>query len=340
MSILLYIGLAIVLITALAFSSTRFKRWLGKNLVLMDFSRNRSKVGFQEKSVTLSNGRKAWYLERPSQGDPDGPPLVILPGATVNMTFMGIQFSELLKSMSKRRVIVMELPHHGKNVSLDYDFTAYGKSLSSMKDHLEDFRTSLGIDGLFDLLGYSLGGGVAAHYVLENTERVRRLILLAPYFYETSSDEFNENFDGKNWRNIHPWETLEEMKHFFNRWLGLDSRDTFPSLIMHGLNAIRSELYPLAYWSRFYDSFSVECRESDSFLEDNRDSLSKLKCPILLFTGKEDAICDPKKLTSLQDIFNPDSFNMTSLQSGHFFGPKGKSICEYASPELIPFLSD
>ena len=226
---------------------------LGRALVVKKIKQFQSKLNLIEHHVELPNQTTAWYMERAVHGATDGPILVLLPGATVNMTFMGVRLIKLLESLPQRRVIIMENPHHGRNVSLELDFSK-ADTIMSIAEHLEQMRLAIGLNEPFDLLGYSLGGGVAAHYAVTYPDQVHRLLLLAPYFNETSSDGFKAQFDARTWRAIHGWESFEEMLHFFYHWLGLSPQDAPPQFVLRGLHALRAEVYPARYWSLFFEA--------------------------------------------------------------------------------------
>ena len=189
MEFALYLGLAAVSLVLLSVAcSDSLLGAAGKKLILQNVSQKQSKLGLTEHRIKLSNGATTWYLERPSHGPADGPPIVVLPGGTLNMSFMGIQLERMLKALSHRRVIVVELPHHGRNVSRNLNFSKQANSISSMADHLEALRTALELNEPFDLMGYSLGGGISTEYALTNPQHVHRMILLAPFFYETATE--------------------------------------------------------------------------------------------------------------------------------------------------------
>ena len=205
------LGAAVVMLIAA-------KPWLtfvGKKLVGMDLQKGLNHAGLQPQVVTLSNGLKAHYYERQSVGQTDEPTLLVLPGATVNMDFMGARMSHLFSQMPTRRIIVLELPHHGKNVTADLNFKAIAASTIDMAEYLECFREVMGLDEAFDLIGYSLGGGIATEYAVHYPHRLRRLVLLAPYFYELATDAFVEAINPDRLQNIHGWETVDQMKNFF-----------------------------------------------------------------------------------------------------------------------------
>lgn len=100
----------------------------------------------------------------------EGEPLVFLHGAG---TALG--FETLLPLADRFRLI---LPHHpGFGASAD------DPSVDSIRDyalHYLDLFDRLGVDEL-SLVGHSLGGYLAATLAIEQTQRVRRLVLAAPF---------------------------------------------------------------------------------------------------------------------------------------------------------------
>ena len=313
---------------------------LGKTLVKLDMSSQISKSKLQEKSIILDNGRTAWYLERNENQQTKQKPLVIIPGLSAYMHLMGVQMVDLIKLIPERRIIIFELPYHGKRASMNKNFAEPGCSLEAMTVSLEKFLINIGLPESFDLMGYSLGGSIATNYAIRNPNSVNRLVLLAPYYYnEASTDTYNAVFESKQWSKLAAWEGREEMQHWFHDWLGLEEEDALPGFIMSGLAALRSEYYPEKHWMNFYDQLSVDCTPTKSFLEDNKSSLATLSCPVLVLAGTTDKICDYEKLTNLNRFFNPDLCSIKKLDAGHCFAPKGQTLFEVAAENTAEFLN-
>ena len=111
-----------------------------------------------------------------------GKPILLLHGAfnTINMAF-----GQLIPELSKtRQVIAVELQGHGRTADIDRPF-----SFESMADDCAALLKQLKIDST-DVLGYSMGGGVAQQLAIRNPSLVRRLILISTvYKYEGWSKE-------------------------------------------------------------------------------------------------------------------------------------------------------
>jgi pimeloyl-ACP methyl ester carboxylesterase len=106
----------------------------------------------------------------------DGPALLCLPGAG------GPSMSFALDLLSQQyRVIVVELPGWGPQPNDVADF-------DGLADQVAEIATALGLDR-FHLLGTSLGGACALHFVTRHGDRVDSLVLEAPAkFREASTD--------------------------------------------------------------------------------------------------------------------------------------------------------
>ena len=313
---------------------------LGKSLVKLDMSSQLSKSKLIEKSITLKNGRTAWYLERINKQETDEKPLVVVPGLSAYMRLMGVQLANLLKLIPNRRVIIFELPYHGKRASMNESFIDPGCSLDAMTASLEIFLTEIGFTESFDLMGYSLGGSIATNYAIKNPRNINRLVLLAPYYYnEATTEAYNAIFESKKWSSLAAWNGREEMERWFHDWLGMEKGDTLPSFIMSGLAALRSEFYPENHWIKFYAQLDVDCTSTKTLLEDNKANLGAISSPVLVLSATKDKICDHKKLANLKNIFNPDLCTIINLEAGHCFAPKGKTLFEVAAPDTAKFLN-
>ena len=337
---LLFWGLGCAFILILLFFSRSVLTFVGTMLIRRDIFQRMRKLGLIEHQVRLPSGILTWYIERACDGPCDGPPLVVLPGATVNMGFMGIRLSRLIQSLPGRRIIIVELPFHGRNVSEYLEFNGQANSLSSMAKHLEEICSVLGILEPIDLLGYSLGGGISTKYALAHPQRIHRMILLAPFFYETVTDEFAKKFDSKDWRSIHAWERLSEMEHFFHHWLGLPYAHTPPHFVMRGIHAIRCETFPRGYWSSFFDVINEHSSADRTFIADQGVEFQAFQRPTLVCTAQWDAICDSDKLNVLDSLFGSDMCTILRVPCGHFFGRKGTTLFQLTHTKMMEFLSD
>jgi pimeloyl-ACP methyl ester carboxylesterase len=103
-------------------------------------------------------------------GDPAAPPLVFLHGAG---TFHGWAFAE--PWTLQHRVLIPFHPGYGESGDLE--------GLHEVHDlvvHYVELFDQLGLTHDVNLVGFSLGGLIAARFAIEQKHRLRRLVLVAP----------------------------------------------------------------------------------------------------------------------------------------------------------------
>jgi pimeloyl-ACP methyl ester carboxylesterase len=112
------------------------------------------------------NGLRMYYEVRGT-----GRPLVLLHGGLMTIED---SFGPLLPVLAaERQVIATELQGHGRTADIDRDL-----ELRYLADDVAALLDHLGIDQA-DVLGFSLGGGVALQLALDHPGRVGRLILVS-----------------------------------------------------------------------------------------------------------------------------------------------------------------
>jgi len=98
-----------------------------------------------------------------------GQPLIMLHGA---FSAIGTSFGGLIPELAKtRQVIAFELQAHGHTADIDRPL-----SLEGMADDVAAAIKQLGMEQV-DILGYSMGAGVALYTAIRHPEVVRKLIL-------------------------------------------------------------------------------------------------------------------------------------------------------------------
>jgi pimeloyl-ACP methyl ester carboxylesterase len=112
------------------------------------------------------NGLKMYYEIR-GQGEP----VVLLHGA-----FMAISgdWNDWIKELAKtRKVIAVEMQGHGRTADIDRDITAenLADDVSALLDHLKIPKA--------DIIGYSLGGGVAMQCAIRHPQKVRKVVSIS-----------------------------------------------------------------------------------------------------------------------------------------------------------------
>jgi len=103
----------------------------------------------------------------------EGEPLILLHGGVGAIEMFG----EVLPLLAEgRRVIAVDLQAHGRTADIDrpMTFEAMADDVAALIEHLEL--------GEADVMGYSLGGGVALRTAIHNPEVVRKLVLVSTPF--------------------------------------------------------------------------------------------------------------------------------------------------------------
>jgi pimeloyl-ACP methyl ester carboxylesterase len=110
------------------------------------------------------NGLKMYYEVHGA-----GQPLVLLHGA---FSAIGTSFGQLLPDLANgRQVIGLEMQAHGRTSDIERPLT-----LEAMADDVAAAIRELGL-GRADVLGYSMGAGIALHLVVRHPDVVRKLVL-------------------------------------------------------------------------------------------------------------------------------------------------------------------
>ncbi|MBC7849173.1 MAG: alpha/beta hydrolase [Chitinophagaceae bacterium] len=112
------------------------------------------------------NGLKMYYEVYGS-----GKPIVLLHGSFMSIP---LNWSHIIPLIAKdRKVIVMELQGHGRTRDIPREFSYEG-----MADDVSGLLNHLKIDSA-DIVGYSMGGGVAFQFAVRHPQQVRRLVILS-----------------------------------------------------------------------------------------------------------------------------------------------------------------
>lgn len=115
------------------------------------------------------NGLKLYYEIHGT-----GEPLILLHGGVVGITMFGPNLAALSQ---KRRVIAVELQgHDGHTADIDRPLT-----YEAMADDIAAVMKFLGIEQA-DVMGYSLGGGVALQTAIRHPESVPKLVVVSAAF--------------------------------------------------------------------------------------------------------------------------------------------------------------
>ena len=114
------------------------------------------------------NGLQMYYE---IYGGGAGQPLVLLHGA---FSGIGTSFEALLPGLARTRpVVAFELQGHGRTADIDRPLSS-----AQMADDVAAALRHLGI-AQADILGYSMGGDVALHFVVRHPAMTRKLVLIS-----------------------------------------------------------------------------------------------------------------------------------------------------------------
>lgn len=194
------------------------------------------------------NGLKMYYEMQGS-----GTPLVLLHGAFMNT---GIAFGQMMPELSKKyKVIAVDLQGHGRTADIDRPY-----AFESLADDVASLLKYLKIDNA-NILGYSLGGGVALQVAIRHPEMVKKLVIISAVY----------KFDG---------------------WYP-ETRAVFPT--------ISAEAFAKTPIKTLYDSIAPDPKHFDQFIAKMRDFVSKpydfgadkikaIKSPALIILGDSDGV--------------------------------------------------
>jgi len=133
------------------------------------------------------NGLKMYY-EIHGQGEP----VVLLHGAFMAVTD---EWSDFARELSKtRKVIAVEMQGHGRTAEIKRDIT-----YENLSDDVAGLLDYLKIPSA-DVVGYSLGGGVAIECAIRHPDKVRKVVSIsAPYARDGWVKAGNDALANLNW---------------------------------------------------------------------------------------------------------------------------------------------
>jgi pimeloyl-ACP methyl ester carboxylesterase len=103
-----------------------------------------------------------------------GEPVVLLHGSFMTITN---NWQEMIAALSKtRQVVAVEMQGHGRtaDINRDFSYANLADDIAAMLDYLEI--------GKADIIGYSMGGGVAMEVAIRHPQNVRRVVSISAVF--------------------------------------------------------------------------------------------------------------------------------------------------------------
>jgi pimeloyl-ACP methyl ester carboxylesterase len=239
------------------------------------------------------NGTKTVVL---AAGDPDGPPMVFLHGAG---TFHGWGFTE--HWTDEYRVLV---PHHpGYGASGDMEGL---RDLHDLVLHYVELFDQLGLTHDVNLVGFSLGGTVAARFAIEQKHRLRRLVLVAPSGLRVPGVEVDDLF------RIPPEELVPRLVHRMETvepYLPSDPHDV--DFLVDRYREMRSTAIML--WEHPFDPVLPRW-------------LGRVDIPSLVIWGEDDRLLPPELAPAWAALL-PHSTLLTFPQAGHLVLDESAEAC-------------
>jgi pimeloyl-ACP methyl ester carboxylesterase len=219
-------------------------------VVLQSFSQNKP----TQSGYAPVNGLKMYYevYEPASEAASKAKPLVLLHGSFMNID---MTFGQLIPGLSKtRKIIAVEFQGHGRTADIDRPFSG-----ENFADDIAAVLKFLKIDSA-DILGYSLGGEVAAQLAIRQPQMVRKLVIVSSAF----------KFDG--------WSP--------------ETRAVFPMITpeIFAKTPIKTEYDRLAPDTAHWAQFIRKMVQFVSTPYDFMDKARSLKKPMLLIFGDSDGI--------------------------------------------------
>jgi pimeloyl-ACP methyl ester carboxylesterase len=168
------------------------------------------------------NGLKMYYE---IHGTGSSEPLVLLHGSymTISNNWTG-WIGELSKT---RKVIAVEMQGHGRTADINRDFSYenLADDIAGVLDHLEIKQA--------DLLGYSMGGGVAMQVAIRHPEKVRKVVSISAVsrhdgwvkealdaFQKMTADIFKGSAIETEYKKLSP--TPNDFPNFVKRVIAMD----------------------------------------------------------------------------------------------------------------------
>lgn len=227
-----------------------------------------------------------------------GPTVVLLPGINFSGRIWDRQVAALAGEM---RMVLVDPRGHGdsdKPVG-DYSYAAHAKDVAAVVD-------GLGLEDV-TLVGWSLGGGIAARYASDSPRALKRLVLVAaavPRF--TSAPDFEHGLPEDAVRGLLERERTD--RPAYRRWATEQSFGA-AELDADTLDWLWSISMMTPSWA------SLACLEALAS-EDLREALPRVSVPTLLIQGANDAFV-PAASTAAAAEAIPDSRVMEFPNSSH-----------------------
>ncbi len=238
-------------------------------------------------------------------GDPEAPPLVFLHGGG---TFHGWRFAEPWTSAF--RVLI---PHHpGFGESGDMEGL---HDVGDMVLHYTDLFDQLGLTDGVNLVGFSLGGRIAARFAIAQKHRLRRLVLVAPAGLRVPGIEVEDFF------HIPPEDLVPRLVHKMETILPYLPTD--PNDVDFTVDRYReTRTLAIMTWEQPYDRVLPRW-------------LGRVDIPTLVVWGDEDRLVPPTLAPAWAALL-PDATVATFPDAGHLVLDESAAAIEAVARFFTP----
>jgi pimeloyl-ACP methyl ester carboxylesterase len=221
----------------------------------------------EEKTVRTSYGLTFLRISGPVNGQP----LVLLPGGGTNSLIWQANIEAL--STVYRTYALDNIADFGRSV-----FTRKIETADDYSQWLDELFNTLDLGSNIRLMGYSYGGWITSQYAIRHSDRLSKVVLVAPAFTVLP---VSGGFMFRMLIGILPSKALIRSTIY---WVWDDLVKSGPAG-----KAIADER--VEFLSIAYKSFKFKAGVNPIVL-DNSD-LKKLKMPVLFLMGENEKICDP-----------------------------------------------
>ncbi|HMK53923.1 MAG TPA: alpha/beta hydrolase [Methanobacteriaceae archaeon] len=281
-----------------------------------------ARMKIEKRSIKVNNIKVSFY--ETGQGNP-GLPLILLHGGGVDSA--NLSYGSILPIIGETyHVIAPDLPGYGETDKPDVPYT-----MEWYQDFLKDLIQVLDYKQV-NLGGLSLGGGITLGYTLNHPKQVRHLILIAPYGLTDEIPFIRLSVWLLNHQRIYDFfNKLMVSNNIFLKW-SLKRILVNPDAMTHEVLTEVKDASHNPDVGRAWRAFQLSEIDNRKLRTYYVDQLPDLNLPVLLLTGKNDALVPSKDLKRASTLI-PHSQLVEIEQCGHWL-PRDRG------PEFIQALQN
>lgn len=243
-------------------------------------------------------------------------PILLLHGGGLDSAMLS--YGSILSDLGdKFHVITPDLPGYGETDKPDVPYT-----IEWYQEFLDELIKVLGYNQV-NLGGLSLGGGISLGYALKNPQKVRKLVLIAPYGL-TDKIPYPQI---TTWLLKHPriYDRINKLILSNKIFLKANLKTLLvnPDALTDEVVAKLMDVGHDSDSSRAWRAFQLSEIENKKLRTCYLDKLPNLKIPVLLLTGKNDSLVPSKDVERANKII-PHSKLIELEKCGHWL-PRDRS---------------